>query len=80
VVGDVATGGAHQVDPHLLANAHALPNVEVPNGPQILLDLGLKPGFLGDLAQRGFLGRLLAFDETFRKAPRQIATSGSSGG
>ena len=52
VVGDVAAGRPHEEEVHELADAHALPDVEVADVAEAVLDRGLQAGLLADLAER----------------------------
>src|SRR5207247_1875050 len=76
----VSSGGSHQEEPHRLADPLALPLVEVRDRAEVPVDLGLEPGLLPDLPERGLLGLLVGLDESLRQAPGQLAAPGPPGG
>src|SRR5947208_6213372 len=76
----VASGGAHEEETDRLAHTHALPDVEVGDLSEVILDLRLQPGLLTDLAQRRVAGILAPFDEPLGQAPGQVALAGPAGG
>src|SRR5438105_4228721 len=80
VARDVAPCAAHEVEANRLADPYALPDIEIGDLAEVVLDLGLEAGLLPHLAHRGLRGILARLDLALGEPPRELPSPRPPGG